>query len=165
MMNLESMHKNLELYSCYWLWHLNSDGGVKVQYKAQYKTALNFVATHSLNSYIIFRIYIYLYSLYLHYSHLEIDGWQMLLPGEAGFVLTFTLNVPRHLLYWHCCIWQVPSSHVTLLSQQTTTLCYRCYSSAIILQIFMYMHGMFIHADKYLYELRQSIEACVSHSL
>ena len=72
--NFESMRGNPELYSYYWLWRLNGDGGVRVQYKAQYKTALIFVATHSLNSYIIFGIYIHTASTYTIVTSELMDG-------------------------------------------------------------------------------------------
>ena len=72
--NFESMWGSFRKYSKYWCWRLINDGGVRVQYKAQYKTASIFVATHSLNSYIIFGIYIHTASTYTIVTLELMDG-------------------------------------------------------------------------------------------
>ena len=57
--NFESMRGSFRKYSKYWCWRLISDGGVRVQYKDQYKTSSIFIASYTLNLHIIFELYIY----------------------------------------------------------------------------------------------------------
>ena len=58
------MRGNVLGYSDFLLRRLKIDGKVRVHYKGQYKSSTIFTACHSLNSHIIFGIYIDICSIY-----------------------------------------------------------------------------------------------------